>query len=212
MALTTYSELQTAVADWAHRSASQVTDFISLAEKRINSDLESRLSEIDATLTAVLDSRYIALPDGFIYPLALWRDYPVGTRFEMTYVVPEMMNATNNSSLPNYYTIDGSNIAFECPHNDTYSYIFRYKKKYDLATDLTNDILTNYSGLYLFGALVEFALFSRDFDMMDRWELRYQSALADAIKSESQNKANATLFFDEAIVGHSRPNIYDGDR
>lgn len=211
MAITTYSELQTAVSSWSHRTVSQVIDFITLAERRINSKLNSRMAEVETTLTATVDSRYIALPSLYLYPLALWRDYPTGTRTEIIYATAEVMGSTISSSgFPDFYTIDGSNLAFEMPNIDAFDYILRYKKLYDIASTTTNDILTNYPDVYLFGALVEAAMFARDGDMVDRWEARFQEAIANANISESQNKANATLFFDPAMNAGRRYNIYDG--
>lgn len=211
MAITNYTELQTAISAWSHRSVAEVVDFIMLAERRINANLNSRMAEVESTLTATVDSRYIALPSSFVYPLALWRDYPVGTRSEIIYATAEVMGSTVSSSgFPDFYTIDDSNVAFEMPNMEAFSYIFRYKKLYNIASTTTNDILTNYPDVYLFGALVEASMFAKDMDIMDRWEARFQEALNNAIISESQNKANATLFFDPAIVHGTRHNILDG--
>ena len=211
MAITNYTELQTAVSAWSHRTVTEVVDFIALAERRINSKLNSRMAEVESTLTATVNSRYIALPALFVFPLSLWRDYPIGTRSEIIYATAEVMGSTVNSvGFPDFYTIDGSNIAFEMPNIEAFSYIFRYKKLYNIASTSTNDILTNYPDVYLFGSLVEASMFARDFDMVNRWELRFQEALNNATISESQNKANTTLFFDPAITTGQRHNILDG--
>lgn len=213
MTISNYTELQTAVSSWSKRTVDEVVDFITLAERRINSKLNSRMAEVEATLTATIDSRYIALPTLYIHPLALWRDYPTGSKTEIIYATAEVMGSTSSSSgLPNFYTIDGANIAFEIPNLAAYDYILRYKKQYNIAASTTNDILTNYPDVYLFGSLVESAMFARDFDMMDRWDARFQEALENSIISESQNKANATLFFDGALVRDRRGNIYEGTR
>ncbi len=210
MAITNYTELQTSVSAWAHRSVSQVTDFIMLAEQRINAKLSSRMAEVESALVGVVDSRYIALPTKFIYPLALWRDYPSGTRHEIIYATAEVMGSTDSSvGFPDFYTIDGSNIAFEMPNSEAFDYIFRYKKRYDIAATSTNDILTNYPDTYLFGSLVEASMFAKDYDSTDRWEGRFQEAMENAIVSESQNKANTTLFADNALAPR-RNNILDG--
>ncbi len=210
MAITNYTELQTAIADWSKRSASQAVDFIALAETRINALLASRMAEVESSLTGVVGSRYIALPSGFIYPLALWRDYPTGTRSQIIYASAEVITPNSASNgFPGFYMIDGSNIAFEYPNSEAFTYILRYKKGYDIAATTTNDILTNYPDVYLYGALVEAAAFAREYNIIDRWEARFQEALKNAHIAESQNSANATLFFDSAITGN-RTNIYDG--
>ena len=49
MALANYTDLQTSIASWHHRSVSEITDFITLAEKRINKLIDSRVGEVEAT-------------------------------------------------------------------------------------------------------------------------------------------------------------------
>ena len=206
MGISTYTELQTAVTDWSHRSVSQAVDFITLAEKRINTLLASRLSEVDASLVATIGSRYITLPSGFISPYAMWCT-TYDPRQEIVYTTPEILPVASDSSQPHYYTIDGAYIGFDCPSDIAYTYDFRYKKGYDIASTSTNDILTNYPGVYLYGALVEAAVFARDRADLDIFETKFQTALEEAQIAESQNKANATLFGDS---GSRNANIYNG--
>ena len=199
MAITNYTNLQTAIASWHHRDVPQIPDFISLAEARINNLLESRLSETDTTLTAIISSRYIALPSGFSATLGLWLTTYTPRR-EIKYILPENLpvdSATNGR--PYYYTIDGSNIAFDRPADIAYTYTMRYQASYDIAATSTNDILTNYPDVYLFGSLVEACLFARDDPTI--FEQRFQSAINNAQKSESENKRFATISSDHALIG-----------
>ena len=64
MALTTYSELKTSVADWLHRSdlSAIIPDLITIAEMRMNSDLSARDMETTATLYTVAGTKTVALP------------------------------------------------------------------------------------------------------------------------------------------------------
>ena len=56
MAITNYTELQSAVASWHHRDVTEIPDFIALAEVRINNLFEARMSEVDTPLTATVYS------------------------------------------------------------------------------------------------------------------------------------------------------------
>ena len=213
MAITTYSELQTEVAAWAHRTdlSSKMTDFIRIAEKRINSALSSRLGEVEVSIVGTIGSRYIALPSGYISNRGLWLT-TYGNRIEIEYVTPELIPAIDTSNgQPYYYTIDGSNIAFDYPNSEAFTYTFRYKKGYDIAATLTNDILTNYPGVYLFGSLVEASMYIRDMDMVTAWEGRYQIALQEAQNSEFENRTQAVLFADSALTRLREGNIITGD-
>jgi len=206
MAISTYAELQTAVASWLHRDVSQITDFITLAEKRINSLLDSRIAEVESTLTATISSRYIALPSGYMRSLGLWFT-TYDPRREIRYEVPENIRVSTAYGQPFYYTIDGSNVAFDCPADQAYTYTLRYKKGYDIASTLTNDILTNYPALYLYGALIYSGSFTRE--QTDNFENIFAIDLDIATTTESKNKAHATIQSD--MVSRDRVNIITGD-
>lgn len=212
MAISTYVELQTAVASWAHRSTSNITDFIAIAEKRINAALESRLAEVESSLVGVVDSRYIALPTGYYNNISLWLT-TYGDRIEIIYVSPESLPVVDvASSQPYYYTITEGNIAFDYPNSQAFAYTFRYKKGYDIASTLTNDILTRYPNVYLYGALREASLFANDDSNTQKWEVTFQQALEECSNAEFKNKTHATLGMDSSL-GYRAPgsrNIISG--
>lgn len=207
MSITTYAELQAAVADWHHRDVDQIPDFIALAEKRINSKLNSRLAEVDTTLTATVSSRYISTPTRFMSAIGLWLTTYL-PRLELPYLSPEQISVSNSNGLPSYYTIDGAYIAFDCPCNDDYTFTLRYKQGYAIASTSTNDILTNYPNVYLFGALVEACTFARDYNDMQLFEARFKLALEEAQNAEFGNRTNATLQSD--LNAKATGNIIDG--
>ena len=62
MSISTYTELQTAVANFLARTdlTSQIPDFIKLAEVRMSRELESRSQEKRATATLVANDEFIA--------------------------------------------------------------------------------------------------------------------------------------------------------
>ena len=64
MAITTYSELKTAIANFLARDdlTSVIPDFIQLAEATMSRELETRSQEKRATATLTADDEYIALP------------------------------------------------------------------------------------------------------------------------------------------------------
>lgn len=70
MAITTYSELKTALANWSKRTdlTAMMGDFIALAESRIQRSLLARAQEVETELTMAPGSRYVALPSDFDSP------------------------------------------------------------------------------------------------------------------------------------------------
>ena len=66
MAITTYSELQTAVSNWLHRSdlTSYIPDFITLAETRIYREVRAR--DMETAFSDTIASGAVALPTSYI--------------------------------------------------------------------------------------------------------------------------------------------------
>ena len=64
MAITTYSELQTAIAEFLARTdlTSDIKNFISLAEARMSRELSTRSQEKRVTATTTADDEFISLP------------------------------------------------------------------------------------------------------------------------------------------------------
>lgn len=209
MAITNYTNLKSSVASWMHRGdlTSLIEDFIDLAETRINNDLSSRLSEMETTLTATIGSRNIALPSGFMRHYALWLTTYMPRR-EMVYVVPESIPKDDDNSTPKFYTIIGSNIVFNTTCDIAYTFDFRYKAKYDIATTATNDILTNYPNLYLYASLIEGFSYIEDNDKLEKYSTLYKESLSQVMNTENKSKGLATLRSE--MVGMSTSNIYNG--
>ncbi len=90
MALSNYTQLQAAIATWYKRDSALIPDFITLAESRINAELDSRLSYVESSLVGVVGSRYIALPTGYYSNQALWLT-TYGTRTEIIFVTPDQL-------------------------------------------------------------------------------------------------------------------------
>lgn len=211
MAITTYAELQTAVASWHHRSVAEIVDFITLAEKRINNSLMSRLGEAESTLTGTIGSRYIALPSGFIAPRGLWLT-TYGNRIPVEFKSPEELPiTTSGNGQPYYYTVDGSNVAFDYLLSQAFTYVLRYKKGYDIASTSTNHILSNYPACYLYGALREASLFSEDDTAANKYDSLFTQALEEAASAEFGNRTLAELTVDAPLAINRMQNIISGD-
>lgn len=211
MALANYTDLQASIANWHHRDPGVIVDCITLAEKRINKLLYDRLAEVEATLTATIGNRYIALPTGYQANYGLWLT-TYGNRIEIKYKTPEELPVvTGSNGQPYYYTIDGSNIAFDYPASIAYTFVLRYKKGYDIAATSTNHVLTNHPGCYLYGALRESSVFSVDDNSAQKYEAMFQQSIDEAIADEKRSRAMTELSSEASIVGNRFQNIITGD-
>jgi hypothetical protein len=110
MAISNYSELQTALENWSHRAdlTSVLPDFIVLAEAKLNRELRTRQMELETTLTPV--AGVCTLPTDY---LSLRRAYiNTSVPVELEYLPPEQFRlkypVTAGGS--KYFTIEGESL------------------------------------------------------------------------------------------------------
>ncbi len=161
MAITTYSELQTAVDNWLDRSDiddERVKEGIALAEAEMSADLHE-LRELETTATLAVTSEYTALPSDY----GIWRavtaetspkrklDYRTSAQIDHLY-------PTGPSSDPRVFSIVGANFQIMpiWSGNVTLNYVANIPALSDSNT--TNSVLTRYPNLYLYGALYQISV------------------------------------------------------
>ena len=172
MAITTYAELQTAIASWLDRDdlTTEIVDFITLFEAVANRRLRVRQMETSTTLTP--SSGSATLPTDYLQ----WRrvTWTGSVRVELDYVHPSYLQALypdTPSDTPRVFTIEGSTLKVR-PTSTTGLEFDYYQKIPDLATNSTNWLLTAHPDLYLFGSLVEAQMFTVDPEQAAIWKAR----------------------------------------
>jgi len=165
MAIGTYAELQTAVANWLDRDdlTDRIPEFIALAEAKMNRVLRISLMEnVSTAITMVGGTRDYSLPTGFtgMKEFHLTSDPVVA----LSYITPEMMNrmwAGSTVGKPQAFTLfsdAGTRKIKVGPSPDSaYTTSMLYLKKIDnLSTsNPTETMLTENPDIYLYGALLE---------------------------------------------------------
>ena len=187
MAITTYDELKTAVANWLHRSdlTSRIPEFISLGESHLNRNLRVREMEYESTLTLSTVNPYVSLPTGFLEAISIVDDQGESlVPLSSDILAREAYWA--NSERPQYYRI-GSRIDFERIPNSAYAFKMRHYKRLDLDTDLTNDVLTQHPDLYLYSALLTAEPFIMNDARLPTWAAMLERAMNDANYRSSRN-------------------------
>jgi len=184
MALSTYSELKSSIANWLNRSdltTEIANDFIVLTEKDFNSKLRIRKMVSQTSLT--LNAETVALPSGFLQV----RDFYIlsgGTKYSLTYMTPSQMDQIKGTSvvgMPSSYTILGDTFRFAPVPGDSYTAYLNYYKTFDALSDsnTSNFILTNHPSIYLYGSLYHAAQFLGGVDpnRVQQWLQLYSTAL-----------------------------------
>jgi hypothetical protein len=96
-----------------------------------------------------------------------------------------MAGRVNESAVPIYYGIVNHEIEV-VPEETSYTLELRYWTKVPaLSTNSTNDILTNFPDVYLYGACLQAGYFLDDAQMVAKFEPKFERALS---------QANATRF------------------
>lgn len=190
MTISTYAQLQTAVSNWMHRAdlTSYIADFIKQGESILNRKLRTVDMETVGTLTANPASRFLSLPTGFAEMQSLWCESP---REEIFYVSPAQISEaiTTAGGLPHFFTVK-SNIEFDRLPGSAYSLECRYFKSYDIASDLTNTLLTNYPEIYLHAALAGASLFVVDDARLATFRTLLNEEIDELNKSEERKRGS----------------------
>lgn len=156
MTFATKADLKTQVLDFMARSelTGNVDDFITLAESRLNRELDA--VEVDTTLTGTHDSRSIDISSlSIVEPVALFISEVGFNERLLTPKVDGTFPYLDASGTPRYWAIDGTNIDFDRPLDSAYPFRFRYRERFSLASDgSTNWLLTNYPDVYLAAVVV----------------------------------------------------------
>lgn len=205
MAISTYAELKTAIANWLERSGdaaitANAGDFIALAESRLNRSLTLRAMEAETTLTGSVSSRQLTLPSDFVEPKALF----LTTFGSQDYLRPflagtEPLGTTDGT--PTAWTVNGAALDLDRPCDRAHTFLFRYRKSFALSDSATtNWLLTNHPDAYLFAALVEANIFLGDNETAVSWELRLKQSLDQIAEKEGRSKSRATLGVDPALM------------
>lgn len=207
MAITTYAELQSAVATWLVRGdlTARIPEFIALGEARLNRIVRSRQAEVERSATLSAGERVIGLPAGFTEPLAVWLVLDA-EREALRFVDPALMQVSDTPGRPSQWGIAGAGLAFNRPCDQAYTVIMRLTEAFRLSDDApTNALLIDAPDVYLFAALCEAAPLLRDAELASAFEARLRRAVTELNSKDARSKARATLSTEPAaLLGDGR--------
>jgi len=190
MALSTYSELSTAVSVWLNRTdlASYIPDFIALAEERIYRNL--RIKAMETALSETITSGVIAVPSDYIELKSAYIDGSPTYQLERLSVeeIYTKYPVRSSQGKPLYIAREGEEFIFG-PYPDgayTVKGIYYARLPALSATNTTNWLTTHAPSLVLFGALAEAAPFLKDDQRIMIWETKFLAQLADANKADKR--------------------------
>jgi hypothetical protein len=197
MALSTFTELKDAIADWLDRSdlTARIPDFIALAEARINRELRIRPMEVRSTMTTTAGNQYFNLPGGYIQMRNIQLNTNPTTPLE--YITPEMLDRLYGSSTtgkPRAYTLIGDEIQLAPIPDSAYTLEMAFYEKFTALGDGTsgtvtnNWLTTNAPDILLYGALMEAEPFIKNDERVAVWLNGYGNAIDKLQKADQRDR------------------------
>ena len=184
MALTTYTELKSSLADWLNRTdlTSALADFISLAEAQMERQLRTRQMIVRATASFAAAAEYGTVPDDFLETKSIKLDTnPVTSlSFQTIEGMDQLSNTTYLSSgKPLYFTVVGNQFRLlPIPDGAYTADLVYYAKLTKLSSTVaTNWLLTQAPDVYLYGALLQAAPYLQDDARISVWSSLYLAGL-----------------------------------
>jgi hypothetical protein len=199
MAISTYTELQTAVSNWlGGRSdlTSRIPEFITLCEAKLNRELYVRQMETRSTTTTDTsddEPEFVTLPTDF-QSMRRIRLSSVSGKPRLQYLSGTQADelrygSSNTAAQPSHFTIMGSELELIPTPDDDYTVEMIYRKNIPaLADNSTNWLLTLAPDVYLYGALLESAPYLDNDERIQTWLLGFTSAI-DGINRLGQQSA-----------------------
>lgn len=197
MAITSYSELQTAVANWLARDdlTTYIPDFITLAEARIYRELKVR--QMETALSETIASGVIAVPSGYTQMKFAYVDgSPIKKleRFDLERLYQEYPTRSADGK-PSVYARESTNFIFGPYPDSGYTIKGVYYKKLDPLSDenTSNWLITDAPDLILFASLAEAKPFVNDDARVALWEGKYTNAKAEINKQDRDEEFSGSV-------------------
>ena len=199
MAIGTYAELQTAVANWLDRDdlTARIPEFIALAEARFNRVLRLRSMEAKYTANTVASQRNLALPASYIQ----MRNFQVNTSplTTLSYVTPEIYDRLwggSTSGIPKFYTILANEVSFGPIPATVMEVEMLFYKKFDNLDSATtsgypnsvNWLITNAPDIYLYGSMLEAEPFIMNDERVPLWAAALERAISDMQEQDNKDR------------------------
>ena len=193
MSFTTYSDLQTSIANYLARSdlTSIIPDFITLAENRLRRELRIRQMLKSVTTSTVASDSTVELPSDFLEV----RDFVVQTNplTPLSYSSPSSLSNDPRASqvgVPKSYTILANDFLLSPVPDGVYTArLLYYAAPAYLSGANTSNVFLNVApdGL-LYGALVEAEPYLMNDARINTWGSMYDRAISSLTRSDEEGQ------------------------
>lgn len=191
MALATYSDLKTAVANWLNRTdlTSYIPDLIALGEARVYREL--RIRTMETALSSAIASGVVTVPSAYVEMKHAYIDgspVQVLTRKTAAWIY-ENYPTRSADGKPKFFATDAGNFIFGPYPDSAYTVKGTYYGRLTALSDAntTNWFTTNAPGILLFAALSEAEPFLKNDSRVVLWQNKYELE-KDLLEREERNE------------------------
>ena len=200
-----YAGLKAAVADWLGRDdlAGRIPDFIALAERRMARELRLRVMERRAETEVQAGQRFVPLPwrrepgrwNVFLEMRDLGWQGASGHCRNLRYLPPDGSALGREAGEPQGFSILGRDLVLHpTPAEAGRLLLCYFAEPAPLGPEQPeNEVLLTAPDLYLYGALVESAPYTRGSAPLELWERFYATARARVQAAEERGRFTANL-------------------
>ena len=193
MAISTYTELQTAIANWLDRDVltARLPEYISLCEAKLNRRLKNaHIREMETTATGTLSSGTDVI--------AFESDHLTLTKVQInasTTIILEPLSKemlmrkypTSTTGTPKFFALNGNQLEVRPTADADYTYELSHIQKIPaLSSNSTNWLLSLYPDAYLYGSLLEAKPYLEDMQDAAVWKQLFDGVVMEIIESNDR--------------------------
>lgn len=189
MSLSTYTELQTAVADWLNRSdlGARIPDFVALAEEKFDRRLRVRAMELPLAETAIAGG-LISIPANTLAVKTLWVTGYEGAPLKSQSL--EAVIAAGGDGVAKLYAWQETSWRFN-GSGSVQGVLYRSIPR--LSGVSSNWLLTAHPSAYLFASLAEAAVYLRDLESAAVWTQRSDAVIDEIAGNQTRDTSSGLL-------------------
>tara|TARA_B100000989_G_C19505352_1_gene456247 strand:+ start:665 stop:1306 length:642 start_codon:yes stop_codon:yes gene_type:complete len=198
MALSTYADLQTSIADFANRSdlGSKIPSFIQLVEARLNREIFSRFQHKRVTANTTSGDPFVSLPTDLreIKTIRI-NSNPRVVLANMTLNNLDITYSSASGGTPVAYAIVSDNIKLSHTPSSVIELEMIYSAQISALSDsnTNNVILLRHPDVYLYGALMHLSTYLLDETKARSYDELYTRAIQEINTSLDKEKFGSSL-------------------
>jgi hypothetical protein len=178
MSISNNTELKTSVQAWLARGDSlvidRIPDFIRLGEERIGRELRVSGMVTTVTLTILASQNWVALPDDWL----AFQRIRSATEPRIEYMSPDALEDLPPSGDARAYSIEGRRLLYgQTPTADLALTVKYFARPPYLSGSASTWLLVDSPSVYLYAALIEGAIFTKNSKAAGEWGALFDKAV-----------------------------------